>query len=378
MPFRIGVHGVMQRGLAFGLGLALALASGEVSVRGANWLRFGRTTSRGGFSAVFMGYHPRFGWLGIPGARVRHCTPENDCEVEINAFGLRDDRPPPLERTPGKRRIAVLGDSFVFGQSVAEEVRFTERLTELVPDLEVANLGLPGTGTGGELLLYRELEGPHRNADVVVLGYFLEHVVRNGAHSRHGRPKPWFELENGELALRGVPVPIEASDYRADDASRHPGLPIPFKTFLRRHSELYMLLRRAFAERLKRALGTDGEDPYPEYTTDAPAWRVTRALFAALAHDVEQNGARLAVMIIPEPWHLRPGAPDVHQRAVRAACAELDLPVLDLTPLFAAQTEAGGPRLYFANDGHWTAAGHALAAQALARFLADERLLPEH
>jgi len=36
----------------------------------------------------------------------------------------------------------------------------------------------------------------------------------------------------------------------------------------------------------------------------------------------------------------------------------------------------GGPRHYFADDGHWTSDGHAFAAEQLAAYLQGRALLP--
>lgn len=342
--------------------------------------RHGGARDRGGYDGAFVEHHPRLGWLGIPGRRVRHRTTEFDCEVALNARGLRQREPPPLERRAGMRRVAVLGDSFTFGQGVPEEARFTEALAATLPDCEVVNCGLIASGTDQQVLLYEELAGPHANADVVVLAYTLENVVRNGARQRYGRAKPYFELTAaGELELAGVPVPAQGAGSMSVDGGRARGLALPFKTWLRRNSRLYAFLRNRLAERVHRALDTDAADPYPEYGSGAAAWGVTRALFERLARSTRERGARLVVMLIPEPWHLRStgsGARDTHQRAVRAACASSGIAVLDLTPVLVQHFGERVHAAYRPVDGHWTAAAHALAGHELARFLVEQQCLP--
>ena len=48
---------------------------------------------------------------------------------------------------------------------------------------------------------------------------------------------------------------------------------------------------------------------------------------------------------------------------------------LDLLPTIR-QAQAGGARLYFPADGHWTSAGHAFAARQIADYLAGSGLAP--
>ena len=45
------------------------------------------------------------------------------------------------------------------------------------------------------------------------------------------------------------------------------------------------------------------------------------------------------------------------------------VPLLDLVPPLREADATGGAPLYYASDQHWTAAGHAVAARAIAGFL---------
>ena len=55
-------------------------------------------------------------------------------------------------------------------------------------------------------------------------------------------------------------------------------------------------------------------------------------------------------------------------KLMRHFCEESTIPLLDLTPVFQENFEAGR-NLYFSDDSHWNAAGHALAAAELAKFM---------
>jgi hypothetical protein len=361
----VNTHRTLARIAALVLGTLLGLGLGELLLRGLWTLRHGTATDRGGYSDTFLAHHERFGWLGVPGARVRHRTTEFDVAIEINQLGLRQRLAG--AGAPTGATLCLLGDSFAFGQGVEESERVGERLAELHPGLRVHNVALPALGTDQALLLYSELEGPQRESRVVVLLYFLEDVLRNVAHERHGLAKPWFELEEGELRLRGVPVP-EVTTSAGSEPPRG-GVGPRTRAWLRRHSALYVLLRRALLDTAPDLLARDDEDPYPDYAARASAWQLTAALLERLRDAVHARGAELVLTIVPERWHLAVDRPREHQIAVLQACERLAVPALDLTPILIASDATRGRSAYYPGDGHWNPAGHRLAAQALSEFL---------
>jgi hypothetical protein len=365
----LGTRKQAGRLIALGLGVLLGLIASEGLVQVVWTAQHGTSTDRGGYSDRFLDHHERFGWLGLPGKHVRHRTTEFDIAIEINARGLRQAT---REPEPGTRSICLLGDSFVFGQGVEEHERVGEQLEVLKPELRVHGLALPGIGTDQELLLYRELDGPHTEAEVVVLFYFLENVDRNTARTRHGLAKPWFELEDGALHLHGVPVPEFSAEHKIAPAQTGAGA--RSRAWLRRHSSLYHLLRRHLIVRSPGALA-QADDLYPDYAARGPAWQLTIGLLTALRDAAGERGAAFALVIVPERWHLDDDRARTHQEAVLEACAQLEVPALDLTQAFIESSADRGRRAYYPTDGHWNPGGHAIAARALLEFLEAQDLI---
>ncbi len=130
-------------------------------------------------------------------------------------------------------------------------------------------------------------------------------------------------------------------------------------------------------------------------------WELIRATLWQMQQTCRRQNSRLTILFIPSKaevyWPLvaRSLGPEELQRAldfaslynhmpIRAAdieanrraanellrdfCAAADISFLDLTPALE-QSAAAGRAVYFADDAHWNAAGHEIAAQELAKFL---------
>lgn len=287
------------------------------------------------------------GWELRPGAQGRQESAEFAVAIRINGQGERSDREIPLERTPGQRRLVVLGDSFSFGHGVEAAQGWPARLEGLLPESEVVNLAVTGYGTDQQLLRL-EKRGLAYQPDVVILGLFEGNVFRNLKHEQMGYPKPRFVLADGRLELRGVPLPQlgEGETYAA-------AMPA---------SRLWAFAGDRAAE-LFRHLGF-GE-----------SWPLTGAILDRFAADCRKIGAQPRVVLIPKDRAVdAPGwRGAIHRRTLRLIgelSAGRGIATLDLTPFLAAAYEHEGRPLYFAADGHWNAEGHAVAAKAIADWLA--------
>lgn len=304
----------------------------------------------------FWAHDDLLGWAHRPGQRGTMSHPDFRISVAISEQGLRD-REYPFERTPGLRRMLVLGDSFAWGFGVEQDESLCEILERRHPGWEIVNTGVSGWGTDQQLLFYRE-RGRRWQPDVVLLLFHPNDVHDNAAASRYGYPKPRFVLRGATLELTNVPVPPLRWRRRVD-------------RYLMQSSYLYNRVNAAWWE-LQQAGGAGSaalvgvaaaEGGGGEPATDDFA--ITRALLGELARTVAAGGARLVVVGVPAPAPLR--------RDLELALGELSVPYRPLDAAFR-----GRPReeWKFERDPHWNAGGHVIAAGAVEEFLVELGILP--
>lgn len=196
--------------------LALALVSAEVSARLAvalvppkrymvyeseAWWRLRWLHGAVLPDSLFV-FDERRGWAirgGVSGARVGRGN-----RGFTNSKGARGPDEVPYERTD-RPRIVVIGDSFAFGEGVADPMTFAAELGRLLPGAEVVNLGVGGYGHDQTLLHYR-LEGRRYRPDLVLMPFIEEDALRNDLRMRD-YAKPRFVREGAALRLEGAPVP---------------------------------------------------------------------------------------------------------------------------------------------------------------------------
>jgi hypothetical protein len=329
-------------------------------------------------------YDPLIGVRLVPRAHAEFVSPEFETHFETNSQRLRESEPTPYARPPGTRyRILLCGNSFTFGHGVNDPERYGEKLESLIPGLDVVNMAVWGTGTDQQYLLYLE-EGRKYDVDLVVLGYFVENIVRNGTSVRFATGgiahKPRYVLRDGELTLTNVPVPrpeqrparVSRERQRWNQMSERGGaLPIPFKDFVRTHSAFYELMYSRLGHLVHRVLRSNPE-PYPQYDEARDEWKVTRALFSAFADAVHDDGSDFLLMVIPADWYvLYDHVAPTPNRMIADYARSRGIAALDLLPAFRAIEPARRSQLYYHMDDHWTPEGHLLAAQSLAAYLSE-------
>ena len=151
------------------LSSAVALGFAEVATR--ILLRPGPSTPIQG--TPISEISPTLGWRARPGGSQRIRREDFDVTVSINARGLRGPELP-YEAAAGRRRLAILGDSFAHGYYAEEADTVAGRLrSALAPcAVDVVNGGGPGYSTDQEWMFYNEEIARYAPREVVVLFYY--------------------------------------------------------------------------------------------------------------------------------------------------------------------------------------------------------------
>lgn len=300
-----------------GLGIAAALAVGELAVR------------------LLVPARPPAGYAPV--------RPERGGFKPINSRGYRD-----LERSipkpPGVRRALCLGDSFTWGTGVLFDDAWPQRVERLLgrergERWEAVNLGEAGLNTVQEAAKL-EAEGLGYEPDVVVLAYVLNDS----------------EDENAAEARR-------AADWIAEqrEAAGPSGLD---------RSALLRLVRGrlwATAENRRRIAGF-----HSMYAADYPGWLAARDGLRTIAGLCRGRGVPLVVVIFPlfgNPLDERYPFASIHA-TVGEAAAEAGARVVDLLPWYRGLDwrvlVVDGPR-----DEHPNEVAHRIAAQPIVRAIED-------
>ena len=186
--------------ILFGIGLGVIVAEAAIRLFG-----FGKPQ--------FYTYSATRGWKLRAGATGWQ-TEEGRAFVRVNRWGYRGADWTRVKAS-GTLRIAVLGDSFVEAQQVAEQDTACEviqrALTQMLPTsargcyrrVEVMNFGVDGYGTAQEFFTLVENVWQF-SPDIVVLAFFPGNDVRNNSAVLEGdKCRPFFVPHGNEVVPGG-------------------------------------------------------------------------------------------------------------------------------------------------------------------------------
>lgn len=141
-------------------------------------------------------YHSRMGFVGRPGyagVGVTHDT--EGLRIVPSAPGTTLADPP----------LLAVGDSYAYGDEVSDGETWLA-LVQTRLGRRAINAGVSGYGLDQIVLQAERLAGDLKPA-ALVLVFIAEDLRRSEMRRVWGAEKPWFELADGKLQPRNVPVP---------------------------------------------------------------------------------------------------------------------------------------------------------------------------
>ncbi|MBL8755449.1 MAG: hypothetical protein JNK15_19265 [Planctomycetes bacterium] len=336
--------------------LVVLLALGEVVAR---WFRASRSHSpfmtgsfrdqrvdlmRRGYPSAYdpqLGYVPR---AGFASGENRWGT-----QVSIGERGLRSNTfggGNPTVSSTSMRGVLAVGDSFTFGDQVSDHETWPARLEHHL-QRPVWNGGVFGYSFT-QTVLRAEALLPTLPVDTLVVGLIPDDLKRCEM-SRRYTEVPWYDLVDGALVLKNVPVP----DSDRSELDRQ---------YVRKALGYSALADLVFWNACPEWWVGQQREVYVHARGTGVV--IATKLLERLAATCRSRPIRLLVVLqdvaTPQDWSIADG-----QAFVKVA-KELGVPCLDLQSEFAALA-ATDPSLrtkWFA--GHMTAAGNAWVAERIA------------
>src|SRR6266480_785019 len=188
---------VLFRFVAIVFGFLIAALLGELALRLIIPSRLARGRHEHSF---FCRFDRQIGWVPLENVTGVHNAKRVTSVVHQNQYGMRGPDDIQLNKTSDKKRVLVIGDSYVWGFGADQSKLFSAPEVHGT-DEEILNFGVSGYGTDQEYLFYL-LKGEKFDVDQVVLAFTpYNDVANNLASKQYSYLKPYFTLNKGELVL---------------------------------------------------------------------------------------------------------------------------------------------------------------------------------
>jgi len=333
-------------------------------------------------------YHEVLGWTQIPGLDTEIQVEGRTVGVRFNSLGFRDVEHEET-KSPGTKRIIVVGDSFSEAIQVNLEQTYIRRLQALLNARdntgrwEVINMGVGDFGTAQECIALEQV-GLRFDPDIVICQVF-----------------PLNDIGNNSIGLAGLckskndgyrPYFVEGKGSRLELTTTQPA-----RNFLRRHVKVYGLVERVLLTIADKLTTGDPEERYKQLLRDAgytglqpllqvfaddkdqaPAivngWGITERLIQRMATTCREKSIRFLLLVVPfegripsawDAFHKEQPPPamvrDYPETRLARLCKRLEIAAVMLRPTFDQQADVILPYI----DGHLNPEGHRVTADAL-------------
>jgi hypothetical protein len=300
--------------------------------------------------------NPFFGVWHDPHSSFKHVSPDYNLTYHANSHGMRDKERELMAH--GKKRVLVLGDSFIEGWGVATENRLSDRLEQL-SGREHLNFGTSGSfGPTQYLMLYTHLASTFEHAGLIIAilpdNDFMDDDYEYGQRMHASRIRPFFT---------GSPP-----DYKL--TVTHPPAPAPGSKLL--EQILLNLTYTGNAIKYFKSLSRHQQTPLP--ANYAGYFDFTPAQWDRLEHvlkEFRRTAPALPILVLMIPCDTDIQRTEQQGQAplpgkMQELCKTLGLQYLDLMPAIRATPE-GWQACYLKSDRHWNARGNEVAAKEVSK-----------
>ncbi len=280
---------------------------------------------------------PLLGWKNLSNADVDHSKKGVwNVKIKTNSQGFRGH-----EYNNEKIKVAIIGASQTFGESVNNGEEFPAIINNELADVSVINLGVRGFGTDQMLLNYQNISEKIK-FDIAILAFAFHHIPRNVSTFTF-YAKPVFVMNEGKLILSGAPVKNSLDLYDKD-------IPEFRKSLLNKSLLLRILLKF-----------TRGSISEKIYQLDSSAWRITKALIKEFSIISKKNNTRFILLNIEEKY-------ESLENELKVFSNKQNIEYVNFGP-FIREMLMRGLKVYAADQQHWTALGHRQMADELMKYI---------
>jgi hypothetical protein len=300
-----------------------------------------------------------------------------------SAEGLRAARQGAVLAGPKtKRRIAIVGDSFVFAEQVAFEDSWGHLLeVNSAGKFEVLNFGVGGYSIDQAYLKVKKDVLPWQ-PDIVILGFPLADLYRtvtvypfiSSPHWVMPFSKPRIVRDGSALRILNVPTIDPRVMFAQQSIEDLPFLEYDAGYIARRWRQS-SFADLSYVKRLLLDNWADPGEPRPHGSNEEIV-RVNAAIFREFIRLVGDSGAIPLIAYFPGEGEISRVSSGKQARG-RIIMKEIGVPFVDTTPCVL---EVGSDAGFVPDDPHYSPAGNAAAAKclgaALTRILAEDEMQP--
>ena len=285
-------------------------------------------------------YDPLLGWTSPPATHwPDYYGPGDHCTFNARGFRALEeyaDAPP-----KGRVRVLVLGDSFAFGLGVGDDDTFPAQLERRHPRVQAVNLAKSSYGLDQAVLRY-ERDASGMDADIVLLAVIDDDLNRSRSDHFNGyRPKPRFRVvDGGELQLTGTPVPNFSG-------------PITGPIMFLRRSALFLIARQYLAESFRK------QDDVT----------LTLGILGRLRRLADERSHEVALAYLPTISELHSDELLPLAALLEQYANQNSVPFVQTASAFDGLDAEGIDECFLEVNGHYSARGNGLVAEALAAAL---------